>query len=103
MRVLFNAALFLTPLAANAQPFIEAGIGVVTGGCLYDERTDSVVKVRPRVNAFIAGCSRNPLGLIAVGYEFDDRWRVQLDHWSSLPDVDRGAEIVSIRYRYTFK
>lgn len=89
--------------AAAAQPFIEVGVGAAIGGCITDQRATRWERVsygyiqRP-------GCSRSPLGLIAVGYEFNDRWRIQWDHWSSIPDTrDRGMEILSIRYRYTFK
>jgi len=88
------------PFMVFAQPFIEVGVGAVTGGCLFDKA--SVQYANRRVFQSI-DCSRNPLGLLAIGYQFDDRWRIQWDHWSSLPDVDRGAEIVSIRYRYTFR
>jgi hypothetical protein len=97
------SALLLFPTAVCAQPFVELGVGAITGGCLYDARADDVVQVRPRVSVFVPGCSRNALGLAAVGYQISDRWRVQLDHWSSLQDRDRGAEILSIRYHYTFR
>jgi hypothetical protein len=91
------------PCLASAQPFIELGVGAVTGGCLYNAR-ETVGSYSPiRGGSITPGCSRSPLGLIAVGYQFNDQWRIQWDHWSSIPDTrDRGMEILSIRYRFTF-
>ncbi len=95
--------LLVAPCISFAQPYIELGVGTTTGGCLYRaghttlEPVGQAYRVHP-------GCSRSPLGLLAIGYEFNDRWRIQWDHWSSIPDTrDRGMEILSIRYRYTFK
>ena len=96
--------LALLPSLAVAQPFVEVGIGAGPGGCMYDGYQSEVVRMvrKSRITTDIL-CSRNPLGLAAIGYQFSDQWRVQLDHWSSLQDRDRGVEILSIRYRYTFK
>lgn len=97
------AILLAVSLSASAQPYIEVGVGTTTGGCLYRaghttlEPVGQAYRVHP-------GCSRSPLGLIAIGYQFTPELRIQLDHWSSIPDTrDRGMEILSIRYRYTFK
>lgn len=102
MKRLIAAACFV-PVAAFAQPYIELGVGTTTGGCLYRAGHTTLEPVG-RAYRVHPGCSRSPLGLIAIGYEFNDRWRIQLDHWSSIPDTrDRGVEILSIRYRYSFK
>ena len=93
------AALLLIPAAVSAQPFVEVGVGVGVGGCIARHGdVPRVVEKRPA-----ARCSGNPLGIVAIGYEISDQWRVQLEHWSSVAERDRGAEILSIRYRYTFK
>ena len=101
--ILKAVAVLLTPLVANAQPYIEVGVGAATGGCLYHSSATTFKPVAQRGVMVIEGCSRDPLGLFAVGYEFNDRWRIQWDHWSSIPDVDRGVDILSVRYRHTFK
>lgn len=98
------AALMLCCSQAAAQPFIEVGVGANLGGCIYAGGGTTLSS--PARNTFLVhpGCSSSPLGLIAIGYQFTPELRIQLDHWSSLPDTrDRGVEILSIRYRYTFK
>lgn len=93
----------LLPSVALAQPYIEIGIGYGLGGCVYNQPQNRLERRQSEIT-FHPGCSRSPLGLFAVGYQFNDQWRIQWDHWSSLPDTkDRGMEIISIRYRYTFR
>ena len=98
------AILLAVSLSASAQPYIEVGVGAAIGGCVYhaaETKHSWIDRTRLQTHP---GCSPNPLGLIAIGYQFNDQWRIQWDHWSSLPDTkDRGMEIISIRYRYTFR
>lgn len=99
----FLAALCFFSLPAVSQPFVEIGVGHTLGGCIFDQHGAKVDRMRGGGYSFEPGCSGSPLGLFAIGYQFNDRWRIQLDHWSSLPDTnDRGVEIVSVRYRITF-
>jgi len=91
-------ALALLPLQALAQPYVEAGIGAQLGGCIYRWR----VEVEPDANP--GTCSRSPLAVVAVGWQISDRWRVQWEHWSApLDSRDRGAEMLTVRYRFTFQ
>lgn len=88
----------------HAQPFIEVGIGASVGGCIYRAGHTTLEPISATEYWVHPGCSRSPLGLFAIGYQFTPELRIQLDHWSSIPDTrDRGMEILSIRYRYTFK
>ena len=104
--ILLVLALLAIPAIASAQPFVEVGIGAAVGGCVYQGHRSELVALDKRLRRIDTeiSCSRSPLGLFAIGYEFNDRLRIQLDHWSSIPDTrDRGMEILSIRYRYSFK
>lgn len=96
--------LLAAPCVSFAQPYIELGVGAQVGGCIYNARETTGSYSPIRGGSVTPGCSRSPLGLLAIGYQFNDQWRIQWDHWSSLPDTkDRGMEILSIRYRYTFR
>lgn len=113
--------LFLFAGAVHAQPFVEFGIGAVVGGCIANGYSGTISQARG-ANRSIASapllgvlrslsvdhtqidCSRGAIGIAAIGYQLTDQWSVQYEHLSSLPDShDRGLELLSIRYRYTFK
>lgn len=90
--------------AAHARepfvPFVEAGVGIVAGGCLYRHGTADVGLVVNGVE-----CSRSPVTVFAAGLLIGDTGlRLQLEHWSTPMDSrDRGVEIFSLRYRYEFR
>jgi hypothetical protein len=95
------ALLLASPAVAREPliPFVEAGVGIVAGGCLY--RYGDVDEGR-RVRL---ECSRSPIAVLAAGFRVGDTGlSVQLEHWSAPLDTrDRGAEILSIRYRHEFR
>lgn len=107
--LVFIAALISFSGAAHAQPFVEVGVGAVVGGCIangYSETAGPVLSaIRGSSDGSVAvHCSRGAVGIAAIGYQFTDRLSAQYEHMSSLPDGhDRGLEVLSIRYRYTFK
>lgn len=99
MKKIFAAVvLALTSLSATAQVYVELGVGAVidnvVGHCMsdYDSRPG---------NINTRSCSDNPLGLIAVGYQYKD-FSVVIEHKSSLVEKDRGLDTVFVKYRYTF-
>lgn len=71
---------------AYGAPYIELGVQKEVGGCIDNG----------------GWCSRDPLGVAAIGYEFDNGFRAHLEHTSSLIETDGGLDTFSIRYRYTF-
>lgn len=106
MRAIAAALIAVAAPLCHAQPFVEVGIGAAVGGCVYQGHRSELVALDKRLRRIDTdiSCSRSPLGLVAIGYQFTPELRIQLDHWSSIPDTrDRGMEILSIRYRYTFK
>jgi len=76
--------LAMIPALAHAGVFAEIGIAKADAGtCIQNYN----------------GCSADPLGSMAVGYA----WRgfsVQVDHWSSLVEKDRGLNLLSLKYRW---
>ena len=70
--------------SANAAPYIEFGVGSTFGKC---------------------DCTRldNPVGIVSVGYEFKNGLNLDVEHRSSMVRKDYGSNVISIRYRYTFK
>ena len=101
-------ALVSFPSAANALPFVEVGVGAVVGGCIangYSETAGPVLSaIRGSSESVNVHCSRGAIGIAAIGYQFTERLSAQYEHISSIPDGhDRGLEVLSIRYRYTFK
>lgn len=73
---------------ANAQPFVEFGVGAPTGGCIRHHNDM---------------CSEKPLGLAAIGWKLPGGFSVQWEHWSSLATAeDRGTEILSLKWRWQF-
>jgi len=81
--------LLLAPTLAFAGPFVEVGIGASVNthnNCIKDEY----------------GCSDNPLGMIAVGWQ-QGALTIQAEHMSSLTEKDPGLNVISIKYRYTFE
>lgn len=106
--ILAIAAIAFTG-AAHAQPFIEVGVGAVVGGCIANGYSATPAPVLSAVRGAPAEsvtvhCSRGSIGIAAIGYQFTDRLSAQYEHLSSIPDGhDRGLEVLSIRYRYTFK
>jgi hypothetical protein len=77
-------ALLLLSTSAHAGPYVELGIGAKFGEC---------------------DCSRleNPIGIVAVGYEWKNGFRFDVEHRSSLVEKDYGSNLATIRYRYEFK
>ena len=75
--------LALLPFTAHAGPYIELGIGSTFGACDC-----------PRLD--------NPVGLAAIGYQFDNGLRLDIEHRSSLVRTDYGTNLVSVRYRLEF-
>ena len=86
----------LLSLAAAAQAFVEVGIGAVIDNrsyhCISDYRNTATKS---------ADCSDNPLGSIALGYQYKD-FSLEIEHKSSLVEKDRGLDTVFVKYRYTF-
>jgi hypothetical protein len=98
--VILRAVLvsLLTVASAQAQPFIELGAGGVTGGCI-----PASGKPNPDHRYGRELCSPAPLGLASVGWQLPNGLSVQWEHWSSIATKhDRGLEIVSVRWRYTW-
>lgn len=104
--------------AVHAQPYVEIGVGAAVGGCVEDGYTYTTNKavVRPsigpkpvtKVDVDVA-CSRNPLGVAALGYRTQPlslpgapRVEFRAEHWSSLQHHDRGVDLVSARPRWEF-
>ena len=89
MKKLIIGCMLLSSVA-QAEPFVEVGIGAVIDpyhwGCIKDG----------------TGCSDNPVGSIAVGYEYKG-FSIQLDHTSSLVEKDYGLNTISVKYRYTWR
>ncbi len=93
---------------AQAQPFVEVGVGTLSGGCLADGWEWRQVRGQWNLEQ---RCSGGPLGLAAIGYATQllpflpgaPRVEVRWDHWSSIPNGrDRGIDIVSARLRWEF-
>ena len=76
--------LILVPHLAFAGPYVELGIGSTFGKCDC-----------PRLD--------NPVGIAAMGYDFKNGFRLDIEHRSSLVQQDYGSNVASIRYRYEFK
>ena len=86
------AALWLAiPATAYAGPYVEIGVSAMSG-CLvdYDEKL--------RAN----GCSNNPFGLLAVGYEWNGL-ALEIEHRSSLVEKDEGLNALTLKYRWEWK
>ena len=87
-----TALLMLASASAAAGPFAEVGVAqVVGGGCIndFDDKTRRW------------GCSDNPLGSIAVGWQYQG-FTIQAEHMSSLVEKDKGLNLILIKYRYEF-
>lgn len=101
-------AVMLAAQRANAQPFVELGVGTATGGCI----ADGWDRVKTRHGwALQQQCSSGTLGLAALGYSTRPltvlpgapRAEARWEHWSSLESAsDRGVEILSARLRWEF-
>jgi hypothetical protein len=78
------AALLMFATSAHAGPYVELGIGSTFGKCDC-----------PRLD--------NPVGIAAMGYDFKNGLRLDIEHRSSLVQQDYGSNIASLRYRYEFK
>lgn len=93
MTRIFAALICSLVVSASAfsEPYVEVGIGA----SLTDSGTQCI---KGHTNG---DCSQNPLGFAAIGYEYNG-FTMSVEHWSSLVEKDYGANIVSIKYRYTF-
>lgn len=74
--------------AQAGEFYAEVGIGI------HPEKLDASGR-----EAQIKGFT-NPLGIIEVGYQFDKHFSIQFEHVSSIPKVDYGLNMLSIRYRF---
>jgi len=74
-----------------AGPYVEIGISAMDG-CLtdYDEKRNA------------QGCSNNPFGLLAVGYEWNG-FALEIEHRSSLIEKDYGINAATIKYRWEWR
>lgn len=81
MRALIGLALL--PFTANAGPYVELGIGSTFGACDC-----------PRLD--------NPVGMVALGYQFANGMRLDIEHRSSLTRTDYGTNMASLKYRWEF-
>ena len=83
--------LALVSNLANAGPYVEIGASVADG-CLtdYDEKRK------------MQGCSNNPFGLLAVGYEYNG-FAIEAEHRSSLVEKDPGFNALTVKYRWEWK
>lgn len=87
---------FLLINSAFAEPFIEVGLGKSIDSCIY--QGPRYIEAGRNVN-----CSDNPLGYAALGYTHKG-FTATAEHWSSIVENnDPGVNILSIKYRYTFK
>jgi hypothetical protein len=87
-----TAMLMLASTQAVAGPFAEVGVSqVISDGCVkdFDERAKQW------------GCSDNPLGSVAIGWQHKGL-AIQAEHMSSLVEKDKGLNVISIKYRYEF-
>lgn len=86
-----SAASIALSGAAHAGPYVELGISAMDG-CLqdYDEKRK------------VQGCSNNPFGLVAVGYEWNG-FAFEVEHRSSLVEKDQGINAATIKYRLEWK
>lgn len=79
---LVTLILVLCSYSAYAGPYIELGVGAKFSHC---------------------DCTRfdNPIGTVAVGYQFrDSGFRIEAEHRSSIAEVDYGQNTVVIKYRW---
>jgi Lipid A 3-O-deacylase (PagL) len=92
-KLLLAAALSGVASVVLAGPYVELGTGVYVGS------SDSCIADYDRNNKM--GCSDNPLGMVAIGYQYKG-FSVQAEHTSSLVEKDKGLNIISIKYRHEF-
>jgi hypothetical protein len=83
VRYTLLSLLLITPTAI-AGPYVELGVGTTFGKC---------------------DCHKldNPVGIAAIGYDFKNGLRLDIEHRSSLVQQDYGSNVASLRYRYEFK
>ena len=90
--LIFYGALLLAWMnQVFAGPYVELGVSAIDG-CLtdYDEKRK------------LQGCSDNPFGLLAVGYEYN--WfAIEAEHRSSLVEKDQGLNALTVKYRWEWK
>ena len=96
MKIIFFIIGAFLSLSAQAQAYIEVGIGAV-----IDNRSYHCVSDYRNTATKAADCSDNPLGSIAAGYIYKD-FSIEIEHKSSLVEKDRGLDTVFVKYRYTF-
>lgn len=95
MKLLSILFLFGVSSMAYAGPYLDLGIGAAVDvsesmgrNCIRDYNKDEQRW----------GCSSNPLGYAAIGYEHKD-FTLEVSHWSSINHYDAGLNIISIKYR----
>jgi len=104
MRNLVLCLLF--PAFAHAGPYVELGIAKADGGtCIRDEKIENkqyvgLTYVYNYTESYM-GCSKSPLGNIALGYAYKG-FAAEIEHWSSLQEKDKGLNLFTIKYRYEF-
>jgi hypothetical protein len=82
--MLINLLAILLSTSAHAGPYVELGIGSTFGKC---------------------DCTRldNPVGIASAGYDFNNGFRLDMEHRSSLVRQDYGSNLISARYRWEWK
>lgn len=91
MLIFYGALLFAWLSPVYAGPYVELGVSAMDG-CItdYDEKRKE------------HGCSNNPFGLLAVGYEWSG-FAFELEHRSSLVEKDYGINAATLKYRWDWK
>jgi hypothetical protein len=92
LAMIFYGALLLVWMSpVFAGPYVEIGASVMDG-CItdYDEKRK------------MQGCSNNPFGLLAVGYEYNG-FAIEAEHRSSLVEKDPGFNALTVKYRWEWK
>ena len=95
----FYIALMLIAQSSSADSFIEIGLGY---GINIDNTIGKSCQRDWKKDAHEWGCSSNPLGYAAIGYEHNG-FTLAVEHWSAITEYDAGIDIVSIKHRWTMK
>jgi hypothetical protein len=84
--------LLLVPSLSFAGPYVEFGIAKADGGtCISDVKIETGK----------LGCSESPLGNATIGYSYKG-FAIEIEHWSSLVEKDKGLNLFTFKYRYEF-
>src|SRR5574340_1026689 len=78
---------------ANAAPYLDLVVGAAVD--VNESRGRNCIRDYEEKKW---GCSSNPLGYVAVGYEHRG-FSVEASHWSTITTYDAGLNIISIKKR----